>query len=72
MKGFNPESGQTGERFAHLYPSCHICVSAAAESERGEGLHRECGQEAGHHGPADQVHRKLSHSLSRGFTADRL
>lgn len=32
-----------------------FCVSAAAESEWGESLHRECGQEADHHGPADQV-----------------
>lgn len=45
-------------RFAHLYLFFFliISVSAAAESERGESLHRECGQEAGHHGPADQVH----------------
>lgn len=35
-----------------------LCVSAASESERGESLHRECGQEAGDHGPADQVRSK--------------
>lgn len=35
-----------------------LCVSAASESERGESLHGECGQEAGDHGPADQVRSK--------------
>lgn len=44
----------------NLFSSCvYLCVlcfaPAAPESERGEGVHRECGQEAGHHGPADQV-----------------
>lgn len=38
-----------------------FCVSAAAESERGESLHRECGQEADHHGPADQVGGSSEH-----------
>lgn len=32
-----------------------FCVSAAAEGKRGESLHRKRRQEAGHHGPADQV-----------------
>jgi len=30
-------------------------VSSAAENKRGEGVHGERGQEADHHGPADQV-----------------
>lgn len=44
----------------------YVCVSpfasAAPESERGESLHRECGQAAGHHGPADQVRCKSTHA----------
>lgn len=63
--GFNPESAQIGEGVAHSYTViilfifCRVCASAAAESERGESLHRECGQKAGHHGHADQVRSKL-------------
>lgn len=34
--------------------------SAATESEWSESLHRKCGQEAGYHGPADQVDRSDS------------
>ena len=48
--------------FAHFVP----VSSAAAESERGESLHGECGQEAGHHGPADQVQSACQTLLSEG------
>lgn len=52
LKGFNREIERKAGSFVPL------CFSAASESERGESLHRECGQEAGDHGPADQVRSK--------------
>lgn len=41
----------------------HLSCLAATESERGESVHGECGQEAGDHGPADQVAALSQHSF---------
>lgn len=38
--------------------SCHnvsLCCGIASEGQRGQGLHRKCGQATDHHGPTDQV-----------------
>ena len=45
-----------------------LCCGAAPEGQRGQGLHRKCGQETDHHGPPDNVSQKTFTESSTDIT----